>query len=132
MSLISLPARNDLPLDEPDDHIEAYVHGPLVLAEDVDAAVLDPSHRDTETEVTAQKPRCPIEWHSGYRLSADFINDCIGFRGQNTADMVTSLLENDSLTPRHIGLARKNRGAGPKLLKRVWYCVAKFGNLNRQ
>ncbi|MCG7522665.1 DUF3626 domain-containing protein [Ruegeria sp. Ofav3-42] len=132
MSLISLAAHNDLSLDELDDYIEAHVHGPLVLAEDVEAAVLDPSYRDTEIEVAAQKLECPIEWHSGYRLSADCITDCIGFRGQSAADMAVSLVENDSLAPRQIGLARKNRGADPQLLKRVWHCVARFGKLNSQ
>ncbi len=43
------------PPDDPLDHyIEAHVHGPLRLARDVEALVLDPSYQGTETETLAR------------------------------------------------------------------------------
>ncbi|MBL2973925.1 DUF3626 domain-containing protein, partial [Klebsiella pneumoniae] len=45
-----------------DDYIEAHVHGPVLLARDVEALVLDPSFRGTPLEDLAYKMPCPIEW----------------------------------------------------------------------
>ncbi len=45
-ALIELAARDDT--DLLDDYIEAHVHGPVDLAKDVEALVLDPSHRGAE------------------------------------------------------------------------------------
>ncbi|QFT71505.1 DUF3626 domain-containing protein [Ruegeria sp. THAF33] len=128
MGLITLATENDPSLDELDNYIEAHVHGPLILVEDVEAAVFDSSYRDTEIETAATKLGCPIQWHSGFRMCANRISECVSFRGQDAADMAASLVENGVLTPRQIGLARKSYGADQQLLKRVWHCVAKFGS----
>jgi len=128
MGLISLAENNRANVDELDSYIEAHIHEPLNLADDVEAIVLDPSYRGTEIETVATTLGCPVEWHSGFRMGASFVAECVGYRGQNVADLAVSLLEDGALTPRQIGLARKACRADPKLLKRVWHCVAKFGN----
>lgn len=48
MSLVALAEADDK--DLLDDYIEAQVHGPLLLAHDVEALVLDPCFRDTEVQ----------------------------------------------------------------------------------
>jgi hypothetical protein len=53
MSLIDLAASDTR--DALDDYIEAHVHGPLRLAADVEALVLDPCFRDTEVETLARQ-----------------------------------------------------------------------------
>jgi hypothetical protein len=46
--------------DDPLDHyVEAHVHGPVLLAQDVEAIVLDPSYRNTEVEALALT-HCPV------------------------------------------------------------------------
>ena len=47
MSLVGLAEADD-DNDLLDDYIEAQVHGPLLLAHDVEALVLDPCFRDTD------------------------------------------------------------------------------------
>ena len=128
MDLISLAEKNRANVDELDSYIEAHIHEPLNLEEDVEAIVLDPSYRETEIETAACTLGCPIEWHSGFRMDASSIPDSASYRGQKAANLAASLLENDTLTPRQIGLARKAGKADQKSLKRVWHCVARFGN----
>ena len=48
MELIALAEADDK--DLLDDYIEAQVHGPLLLAHDVEALVLDPCFRGTDVE----------------------------------------------------------------------------------
>lgn len=128
MGLISLAEKNRPGVDELDSYIEAHIHEPVNLVEDVDAIVLDPSYRETEIETAASILGCAVEWHAGFRMDANSIPACVSYRGQKVANLAASLLENGTLTPRQIGLARKTGKADQKLLKRVWHCVAKFGN----
>ncbi|MEV4410866.1 DUF3626 domain-containing protein [Catellatospora sp. NPDC049609] len=55
-----------------DDYLEAQVHGPVDLAADAEALVLDPSFRDTPSGdlLTELAARCGIalEWHAGFEL----------------------------------------------------------------
>jgi hypothetical protein len=54
---IALADRQDLL----DDYIEAQVHGPVRLARDVEALVLDPCYQDTAVEQAAQRLPCPVD-----------------------------------------------------------------------
>ena len=38
------------------------MHGPVRLAIDVEALVLDPCYRETDVEALARRLPCPIEW----------------------------------------------------------------------
>ncbi|HEY1174691.1 MAG TPA: DUF3626 domain-containing protein, partial [Phytomonospora sp.] len=54
--------------DALDDYVEAQVRGPVRLAEDVEAVVLDPVYRGTPVEEAAARLGCAVEWHGGFRL----------------------------------------------------------------
>lgn len=100
MGLISLAEKDRAEVDELDNYIEAHIHEPVSLIEDVEAIVLDPSYRETEIETAAANLGCPIEWHTGFHMVADFVADCASYRGQKVADAAESLIENGALTPR--------------------------------
>src|SRR5215216_6472722 len=67
--------------DALDDYVEAHVHGPLLLARDVEALVLDPCFRDTEVEELARRLPCPVEWHPGFRLPVEVLRRHPDYRG---------------------------------------------------
>ena len=48
--------------------------------------------------------------------------------GQEFADLAAALMTDGVLTPRDIGLARREGRADWQSLKRVWHCVARFGS----
>ena len=97
-SLVDLAAQGDV--DPLDDYVEAQVHGPVVLAEHVEALVLDPCHRGTEVERLAQALPCPS---SGTRASASASLCCNSIR--TTAGRSTSTWRRGSR-----GVARSTRG----------------------
>jgi hypothetical protein len=76
--LASAPSPVD-PSDEPgralDHYIEVQVHGPLEVAVDAHALVVDPSFRGTEAgdllEALAERHRLDMAWHRGFELTAD-------------------------------------------------------------
>lgn len=78
-----------------DDYIEAQVHGPLDLAADAEAIVLDPSFRGTPTGdlLAALADRCGIalEWHAGFCLHLDPIGP--DFRGPRVPAFAAVVLE---------------------------------------
>lgn len=128
MGLVALAEQQRPGKDALDDYVEAHVHGPLVLSEDVEAVVLDPSHRGTEIEAIAEALACPVEWHPGFRMPASRVADCVAYRGPEFAGLAASLMKDGILTPREIGLARRGGLADWQSLKRVWHCVARFGS----
>jgi len=127
MALIALANRNAQGLDLLDDYIEAHVHGLLLIAEDVEAVVLDPGYRGTPVEAHAQSLPCKVEWHEGFRLFADSLADCEAYRGGEVAKALSRLLVDEAVTPRDIGAARA-AGLDPQLAKQAWHCVARFGH----
>jgi hypothetical protein len=87
MSLIELAEADDQ--DDLDDYIEAHVHGLLSLDRDVDAVVLDPSHRGTAVADAAAALPCPVEWHSGFQLAVSELRRHPDYRGgQQYVDLV--------------------------------------------
>ena len=115
-------------VDPLDDYIEAHVHGALSLADDVEALVLDASYRGTHVGSVAATLPCPIEWHAGFRLSRDSLDDCAAYRGRDHAALAASMMTGEVLTPREIGDALRCSLSDPQSLKRVWHCVARFGS----
>ncbi|CAI9417101.1 hypothetical protein ANOBCDAF_03891 [Pleomorphomonas sp. T1.2MG-36] len=128
MGLVALAERQRASTDVLDDYVEAHVHGPLTLGEDVEALVLDACYRGTEIEAVAATLACPVEWHAGFRMPAARVADCVAYRGQEFADLAAALMNDGILTPRDIGLARRDGRADWQSLKRVWHCVARFGS----
>jgi hypothetical protein len=128
MSLIALAEDRKASVDVLGSYIEAHVHGPLILADDVEAIVLDPCYRETQTRALATTLSCAVEWHPGFRMPVRRLEDCVAYRGLESAQLAASIAIDGYVTPREIGLALKSNLADSQSLKRVWHCVAKFGS----
>jgi hypothetical protein len=126
MSLIAeaVNARCD-PLD---DHIEAQVHGPVRLASDVEALVLDPCYRDTYVEALAHRLPCSIEWHPGFVLSVETLREHPSFRGREYVELGMTVARDGYLTPRILGDAARTGRYALQDLKKVWHYLARFGD----
>ena len=122
MSLIALAEADDK--DLLDDYIEAHVHGPLVIGEDVEALVLDACYRGTEVEKAARRLACPVEWHPGHRLSVEELRRYPDYRGQEDVELGLSLAVDGYLDPKVIGDAARTGKYDDRQLKRVWHYVA--------
>ena len=126
MSLIALAEADEK--DALDDYIEAHVHGPVVLDEDVEALVLDPCFRGTQVEIAAGQLGCPVDWHAGFRLSFEEMRRHPGYRGAEFVELGRSLAIDGYLDPRVIGDAARAGLHDEPDLKRVWHYVARFGS----
>ncbi|MEV6625299.1 DUF3626 domain-containing protein [Amycolatopsis sp. NPDC051106] len=113
--------------DELDDHIEAHVHGPLRLATDVEALVLDPAFRGTDVEAAAAGLPFPAYWHHGFRLPVEVLAEHADFRGEDVVRAGKEIAQGGLLDARVIGDAVRAGRHDPQVLKRVWHCTARFG-----
>jgi len=113
--------------DALDDYIEAQVHGPVRLAHDVEALVLDPCYRGTEVEEAARRLPCPLEWHSGFRLTVQELGRNPAYRGQEYVDLGAQIAVEGRLDPRIIGHAAGTGRHDPQAVKKVWHYLARFG-----
>lgn len=134
LSLITLPERDESVgrVDVLDDHIEAHVHGPLRLDRDVDALVLDPCYRGIPVEVAAAALPLAVEWHHGFRLSADGFDRYQDYRGRHipeVARQVADAYTDDGwLHARAVGDAAPTGDWAAQDLKYLWHCLARFGS----
>jgi Protein of unknown function (DUF3626) len=126
-SLVKLAEADDS--DPLDDYIEAHVHGPIDIATDVEALVLDPCYRASAVEEAASRLDCPVEWHGGFAVTADAFLANPGYRGPEFARLGVSLARGGVLTPRLIGDASRAARHDEQALKRVWHYMARFGSL---
>ena len=127
--LVALAKANQLALDPLlDNYVEAHIHGPLNIVEDVEAIVLDPSYRATGVEEAARSLGCRVELHEGFCLSLDRLEDCEAFRGPEVANAVIRIAENEIATPAILGRARDCL-LEYQMAKWVWHCIAKFGHV---
>lgn len=127
MALIAL-AEAARPPDPLDRYIEAHVHGPVLLACDVEALVLDPCFRGTPLENLAYNMPCPIEWHAGLLLDVETLLQHPDCRGAEIAALGTQVTRNGVLTPAAIGEAVASGVHAPQALKRAWHCMAGCGD----
>jgi hypothetical protein len=125
MSLIELAVRSDH--DLLDDYIEAQVHGPIHLEEDVEALVLDPCYRNSDVEELASSLPCPIEWHEGFRLSVVELRRHPEYRSPEYVTLGDKLARDGIIDARIIGDAASAEMHDEQSLKRVWHYVARFG-----
>ncbi len=125
MALVAVAEADDP--DLLDDYIEAHVHGPVAFDRDVEALVLDPSHRDTRTEQAARRLGCPVEWHTGYRLTVHELQQHPGYRGLDSIELDTSLARDGHLDPALLGGAARTGHHDDQALKRVWHLLARYG-----
>ena len=127
MALVSLAEADDR--DRLDDYIEAHVHGPICLADDAEALVLDPCYRDTEIEMLAHGLPCPVEWHAGFRLHVDVLLKHSEYRGPEYVELGMALVRGEHLTPAILGHAAQTGQYDLQDLKKVWHYLARFGDL---
>ena len=125
MSLIELAEADEQ--DALNDYIEAQVHGPVDLADDTEALVLDASYRGTAVEAAARRLPCPVEWHPGYRLPVEELRRHPDFRGPESVALGARIAEDGRLDPRIIGDAARTGRHELQDLKMVWHCLARFG-----
>ena len=125
-----------------DDYVEAQIHGPVRLAGDVEALVLDDSFKDsahatataTAAALLAGRYGIRLEWRVGFRLAPRDIPD--DFRGPEVPVLAHALCAHYGvavLDPALIGAAaREPRPWGDppevlQLLKYLWHCLVRFG-----
>jgi Protein of unknown function (DUF3626) len=125
-TLVTLAEAGDK--DALDDYIEAQVHGVVDLTRDVEALVLDPCYRGTQTETAARALACAIEWHGGFTLTTTELRRNPSYRGPEFVDLGVSLARDGRLDPRIIGDASRTGRYDEQALKRVWHYVARFGS----
>ncbi|MBL8604629.1 MAG: DUF3626 domain-containing protein [Myxococcales bacterium] len=125
MSLIALA--EGAPRDALDDYIEAQIHGPVRLAEDVEALVLDPCYRGTWVEAEARRLPCPIAWHHGFALDPERLRALDAYRGPEVVALGLRLARGAPVTPATLGDAARSGRYDPQALKKLWHCVARFG-----
>lgn len=123
-------------------YVEAQVHGDLVLDQDVDALVADPSFRETETGfVLAELCRhydVALHWHPGFALSCDKVPR--DFRGPTMPSLAERVAQSGTVDASAIGAAvaglRANPGAWEdrgslddvlQELKLLWHVLLKYG-----
>lgn len=113
--------------DALDDYVEAHVHGPLVIARDVEALVLDPCFEDTEVEELARRLPCAVEWHPGFRLPVEVLRRHPDYRGPTYVALGEALARAGELTPDVVGAAARTGRYDLQDLKKVWHYIARFG-----
>ena len=117
--------------DALDDYIEAHVHGPLRLASDVEALVLDPCYRGGALERWARRYPCALEWHPGFRLDVATLRRHPDYRGAHIVALGAAIACDGVLDPACIGRAAAGGRHDPQDIKKVWHCLARFGDLSR-
>ncbi|MFE5795483.1 DUF3626 domain-containing protein [Streptomyces sp. NPDC056503] len=125
MALVALAEADDC--DPLDRYVEAQVHGPVELARDVEALVLDPSHRGTAVEEAARRLPCPVEWHAGFRLAVPELRRHPAFRGPRYVELGARIAVDGHLDPRIVQNASLSGAYDPQDVKRVWHYLARFG-----
>ncbi|WP_454056460.1 DUF3626 domain-containing protein [Cupriavidus sp. Marseille-Q8015] len=116
--------------DRLDDYIEAHVHGPIRLADDVEALVLDPCYRGTPIAAQAQRLPCALEWHPGFRAAVDTLAQYPGYRGSGYVDLARRIARDGWLDPACIGAAATaaKHAHEAEALKKVWHYLARYGD----
>ena len=114
-------------LDHLDEAVEAQVHGPVVVAEDVEAIVLDPSVADSAVAESADRLGCPVRYHPGFRVTTAGLDP--DYRGAEHVELARAL--GPVLTPDLIGAAARSGQHDLQALKRVWHYLARFGRSGR-
>lgn len=111
-----------------DDHVEAHIHGPLRLDRDVEALVLDPAFRGTDVAAAAAELPFPTVWHHGFVLPVDVLADHSDYRGEDVVRAGKEIAEDGRLDARIVGDAVRSGRYDSQLLKRLWHCVARYGD----
>lgn len=114
-------------LDPLDEYVEAHVHGPLDLATDVEAVVLDPCFRGGAVEEAAAQLPCPVEWHGGFEVTVEVVREHAAYRGPEVVALAERIAADGRLDPAVVGAAAATGRHDPQRLKQVWHVLARFG-----
>ncbi|NOW00509.1 DUF3626 domain-containing protein [Isoptericola chiayiensis] len=110
--------------DPLDRYVEAHVHGGVVVADHVEAVVLDPSYRGTPVAHAARRLRCPVEWHPGYLAALTAFDP--DYRGAAPVALAERIAGGGELTPARLGPWRR-ADVDARTLKQVWHLLARYG-----
>jgi hypothetical protein len=126
-----------------DTAIEAQVHGPIELQQDVELLVADPAFAETHTAMVlrevAQQYGIPLRWHAGFQLQAQAVPG--DFRGPAVARLARRIAREDGiLDAAVIGTAEASLRQEPaswrewgseadvlQLLKQLWHVMVHYG-----
>jgi hypothetical protein len=126
-----------------DTQIEAQVHGPVDLHQDVELAVADPAFSETATGTIlrelASRYGIPLRWHSGFQLPVDKVPD--DFRGPEMPLLAQRIAGKDgTLSAAVIGTAEASLRKRPdswrdwgsqevalQHLKQLWHVLVHYG-----
>lgn len=111
-----------------DDYVEAHVHGPVLVAEDVEALVLDPAFRGSDVDEQAARLGVPVEWHEGRVLLVADLERHPDFRGPHIVAVGRDVADRGRLDAAVIAAAVASGSFDAQDLKKVWHCVARFGH----
>lgn len=113
--------------DPLDGYVEAQVHGQLEICRDVEALVLDPSHRSTSVECAARVLGIPIEWHEGRLLDVETLVRHVGYRGSEPVRLGLAVARAGVIDARIIGDASRTGAHDAQVIKQLWHLTARFG-----
>jgi uncharacterized protein DUF3626/glycosyl hydrolase family 26 len=126
-----------------DTEIEAQVHGPVDLHEDVELLVADPAFAATATgrilRELSMRYEIPLRWHCGFRLTVRDVPD--DFRGPAMPRLAQRIAGNDgTLDAAVIGVAERSlheqpdawrdwgsRAEALEHLKQLWHVLVHYG-----
>jgi hypothetical protein len=123
-------------------YIEAQVHGDVLLSQDVDALVADPSFRDTDTgrvlNDLCQRYDVALHWHPGFLLSCEEVPRDL--RGPTMPSLAARVAISNIVDASAIGAAVRDLQARPdnwsdrgsrdevlQELKLLWHVLVKRG-----
>ena len=130
-----------------DSQIEAQVHGPIDLREDVELLVVDPSFANTAIGGTLQSLASrygfPLQWHRGFRLRVADVPD--DFRGPEMPRLARRIAGDGGMVDAAvIGAAEASLHRAPdswgdwgshaevlQHLKQLWHVVVQHGRAER-
>lgn len=113
--------------DPLDKYIEAHVHGDILIHQDIECLVLDPSFKNSEVENLASKLPFPLQWHAGFQLNIEALAGKDYFRGKKYTDIARAISEHGCIDPCIIGCALNRGSYEEQELKKVWHYLACFG-----
>lgn len=134
--LLPLAAAHDRALElDPDDedhdpldgYVEAQIHGRVLLADDVEALVLDPCYRGTDVEARARRLPVPVEWHEGRVLDLATLDAHEDYRGPAPVAVGHDIVRAGVIDARVIGEAVRSGRYEMQPLKQLWHLTAQWG-----
>ena len=125
-----------------DSYVEAQIHGPINLQEDVEKLVVDRSLHDTEMEDTVEQLALEysieVEWYDGYTAMVEDLP--VEFRGYEIDRLMRRIAPDGELTAAKIGVASNSfhkqpdhwaewndGGEGLTYFRRVWHALVYHG-----